>query len=73
MTNFLGLRCPKCDDGDRIDILVDLWVRVTDDGTDADASGNGDHDYTPDSTAVCGACGHCGTVRDFEPEGETES
>jgi hypothetical protein len=39
---------------------------VTDQGTDADASENGDHEYTPDSTASCTACGHYDTVREFE-------
>ena len=38
MSSFLDLRCPQCGDQDCIDILAEVWVRVTDDGTDADAS-----------------------------------
>jgi hypothetical protein len=64
--NCLDLRCPKCGDTDEIDIAAEVWVRVTRDGTDADASGNGDHLFEPHSPAQCGACGHHGVVRDFE-------
>ena len=32
MSNFLDLCCPKCDDTDRLDVLAEIWVRVTDDG-----------------------------------------
>jgi hypothetical protein len=73
MTNLFDMRCPKCRDTERIDIQARLWIRVTEDGTDADASKNGDHEWTPNSPALCGACGHCGTVRDFDPQDETES
>jgi hypothetical protein len=64
--NFLGLRCPCCGDAHSIDICAEVWVRVTADGTDADAAGDGSHDYTPQSPAMCGACGHCGQLEDFE-------
>ncbi len=73
MSNFLGLRCPQCGDQDRIDILAELWVRVTDDGTDADASGNGDITYTPKSTAQCGSCGHTARLAYFHPDDEVQS
>ena len=66
MANFLDMRCPQCGADDELDIRAELWIRVTGNGTDADASGSGDHEYTPDSTALCGSCGHCGTVREFE-------
>ena len=36
MSNFLDLRCPHCGDTNRIDIEVTVWVRVTENGTDAD-------------------------------------
>jgi hypothetical protein len=67
MSNFLDMRCPKYGDENRIDIEATLWVRVTEDGTVADASGNGQHDYTPKNLAFCGACLHGGTVADFSP------
>jgi hypothetical protein len=69
MTNFLNMRCPKCGDEDRLDIESTLWLRVTADGTDPDAAGRGDHDYTPMSPAICRACDHLGTVWDFERAG----
>ncbi len=70
MTNFLDLRCPKCGDAHHIDIEARLWIRVCLDGTDADASHNGDHEYTPRSAALCSSCWHCGTVREFSPLAE---
>jgi hypothetical protein len=72
MTNFLDMRCPKCGAEHGIDIQATVWIRVGEEGTDADASECGDQEYTPDSRALCTACGHCGCVRDFKPE-ETEA
>jgi len=69
MTNFLDMRCPNCGDEDRLDILASVWIRVCEDGTDADASRDGTHDFEPDSPVQCAACGHCGTVRQFEQAG----
>jgi ribosomal protein S27E len=70
MSNFFDMRCPKCGDEDHIDIAAEVWVRLTSDGTDADASACGDHIYTPESAAECGACGHHGTVAQFTPAQE---
>jgi hypothetical protein len=67
MSNCFDMRCPKCGGKDRIDIAATVWLRVTDDGTDADASRCGDHEFTPKSMAVCGACDHCATVAAFSP------
>ena len=66
MSNLFNMRCPKCGDESRIDILAEVWVRVAENGTDADAANNGDHHFTPESTAAC-YCGHWGTVADFTP------
>jgi hypothetical protein len=68
MSNLFDMRCPKCRDEERIDILAEVWIRVCQDGTDADASGCGDHLFTPKSTACCGACGHWETVGAFTPD-----
>jgi hypothetical protein len=68
--NFLDLRCPACGDDCSIDIVAQIWVRIAADGTDTDASHCGDHEFTPDSTAVCTACDRWGTVREFEPKDE---
>ena len=69
MTNFLDMRCPKCGNEDRLDIQASIWIRVCEDGTDADASCDGNQYYEPRSPAQCDACGHCGTVREFELAG----
>ncbi len=69
MTNFLDMRCPSCGDENRIDIQATVWTRVCADGTDVDAAGDGNHEYTPKSLAVCRACDHSGTVREFELAG----
>jgi len=66
MTNFLDMRCPQCGDETKIDIAATVWVRVCRDGTDADASRDGDHTYEPGSPAHCGHCGFHGTVEKFE-------
>ena len=73
MSNFLEMRCPKCGDENSLDIAATVWIRVCEDGTDADASRDGSHDYEPHSPARCGACGHCGTVREFELAGSATS
>lgn len=67
MSNFLDMRCPKCDDENRIDIAVTLWLRVAEYGTHFDTSGNGAYDYTLKSLASCDRCLHGGTVTDFSP------
>ena len=73
MSNFLDLRCPNCGDTDSIDILAALWVRVTPDGTDADASACGDHEWCDQSAASCDTCGHRGHLQDFQPTEEVPS
>lgn len=70
MTNFLDLCCPSCGDSDRLDVLATVWLRLTDDGTDADASHDGDHDYTPESPVTCHACGYAGRMAELA---ETET
>lgn len=62
--NFPDLCCPRCGDRDHIDILAQLWVRVTPGGTDT--AGNRDQLYTPESAATCGACNFDGTVAKFQ-------
>jgi hypothetical protein len=71
MSNFLDLRCPHCGETNPIDIQATVWLRVTENGTDADAdlSGNGDHEFTRESWTVCGECGEGGKLRHFETGG----
>lgn len=66
MTNFLDMRCPQCGDETGIDIAATVCVRVCRDGTDADASRDGDHTFESDSPAHCDHCGFHGTVEQFE-------
>ena len=68
MSNFLEMRCPQCGDQNNIDIQATVWIRVCQDGTDADASDCGDHEFTPESTACCNGCGHSATVAAFTPD-----
>ncbi|MCW6512517.1 hypothetical protein [Lichenifustis flavocetrariae] len=67
--HFLDLSCMKCGDTDEIDIEATVWIRVTEDGTDADAGSDGHHEYTPRSMASCGSCGHTERLYAFEPKG----
>ena len=68
MTNCFDLRCPKCDNGDQIDVSASVWVRVTHDGTDPDLSKDGTHEWGDDSPTHCAACCHSGKVTDFPAE-----
>jgi phage FluMu protein Com len=72
MTNFLNIHCPKCWTDNQIDIAATVWLRVTENGTDADESKDGQHDYTPRSDAACNACGYYGRLQDFEQDEEAE-
>ena len=36
MTNFLDMRCPKCGNENQLGIQASVWIRVCEDGTDAD-------------------------------------
>ena len=66
--NAFDMRCPKCGDASRIDVAATVWVRLTSDGTDADESAEGSHDWDDDSRARCNACDHEGAVKEFQPE-----
>ncbi len=68
MANFFNLRCPHCRRDDAIDIQALVWIRIGEDGTDADESHSGDHEYTDESLARCDACAHEGPVTEFEQE-----
>jgi hypothetical protein len=65
------MTCPQCGDDDRIDIAATVYVRLGLDGTDVAETENGDHEWDDDSTAVCNACGHTGTVRSFNTAAPT--
>lgn len=64
--NQFCLRCPKCKESDKIEIQALVYVRLTPDGTDADISINGDHEWDGSSDANCAGCGYSGVVHDFK-------
>lgn len=64
--NDLGLRCPRCGETDEINIHAKVWVRITEDGTDADLSVGTGHEWSDDSPALCSGCDYEGVVADFD-------
>lgn len=58
--------CPSCGKADQIDVAATVWVRITDNGTDADASSDGHQEYDGDSAASCGGCRWSGTLSEAE-------
>lgn len=63
--NWRGNVCPRCGGADHIDVAATVWVRLTNDGSDADESMNGDHEYDDDSDAQCNTCGYKGKLASF--------
>ena len=61
-------QCPKCGRDDQLDVAATLWVRLTEDGSDADESRDGSHEWDDNSAMICAACNHSGTVADFREE-----
>ena len=72
MDNCFDMQCPKCGESDRIDVYTRIWVRLTKDGTDADASEDGTHEWDDADRADCIACGHSGKVFTFRVENQEE-
>jgi RecJ-like exonuclease len=70
MTNCFEMKCPKCGSEDHIEIFATVCVRLTHDGTDADAAADGNHYWDDDSSARCDACNCLGTVKAFQPNEE---
>jgi hypothetical protein len=60
--NWCDARCPKCGSEDHVEVVAQIWVRMTQDGSDANHS---DHEYEDESPARCGACGYTGKFGDF--------
>jgi len=59
------MECPECKEDDGIDVSATVDVRLRPDGSDADASRNGDTEWDSKSPASC-ECGYCGLVEDFK-------
>jgi predicted nucleic-acid-binding Zn-ribbon protein len=70
MSNWMKVVCPKCGDGDYLDVTATLYVRLTWHGSDADESADGSHEYDEYSPVDCQACGWHGYMDDLKPETE---
>lgn len=62
MISTVDMRCPECGADNQLDIQALVWVRLTQDGTDAGASHDGSHQWDDDSSCRCDNCGWNGTV-----------
>lgn len=62
--NQFALRCPQCKSTGDIDVVAMISIRLVKDGSDADASRDGSHNWDSNSAANCG-CGFRGQVSDF--------
>jgi len=65
LDNDHGMKCPHCGSSNRIDVAATVWVRLCHDGTDIHEAANTGQEWTDNSSAYCGACGHGGTVASF--------
>lgn len=63
MSNQFNMQCPSCASAEHLDVVAQVWVRLTADGTDADESRDGSHEWDDDSACSC-ACGWHGKVGD---------
>lgn len=63
-------RCPKCQ-SDNLDVLVEVWARMTQDeegdgfSTDVTAGTFGDHEWSENSPMRCRDCDHCAIAGEF--------
>jgi hypothetical protein len=71
MDNQFDMTCPDCGHSDALDVAALVWVRLTRDGTDADASHDGSHEWDDDADCVCAACGWRGTVLNARRDDDT--
>jgi hypothetical protein len=68
VASYWKMRCPnpECKRDDALDVYATVCVRLTPDGSDADESGDGDHDWDGETGCVCRACNWSGKVSDTE-------
>jgi hypothetical protein len=65
VTTNWNMRCPKCGRDDKIDIAASVWIRLVSEGTDADQSHDGSHEWDDGSAAKCAACDYADKVATF--------
>lgn len=64
--------CPKCECTDQLDVQATVYLRILqeedseDIETDADASGDGTHEYFSNSYTVCRSCEYGGPLSTFD-------
>lgn len=61
--------CPQCKQDRHLDITALVDVRLTPNGTDADESDSGDHEWDDGSPCSCRNCCFEGKVKDFKAGG----
>jgi hypothetical protein len=68
VASYWKMRCPnpECKRDDALDVYATVCVRLMPDGSDADESGDGDHEWEGESGCVCRACNWSGKVCDTE-------
>lgn len=68
-TNCLeGLKCPECGYEDEILVYAEMWVSLTDDGTDSFADSlkhRSDVAYDENRDAECPNCQHVGRLKEW--------
>jgi len=72
MTQHHNFKCPNCEGCDHINVIVQCWARITDEGTDAGKPYAGSQIFDMTSRAACGRCSHFGKVADFMPDEEAD-
>ena len=68
-----GMICPSCWQDTSLDVQATVMVRLTVDGSDADESKFGDHEWDSDSRCICHNCDFTAEARCFEFGDEGES
>jgi hypothetical protein len=72
MTQRHNFKCPKCQSTSRINILIECWACITDDGTDTSQPQDGSHFFDGDSTVCCEGCGYASNAANFLPNTESD-
>ena len=62
-----GIRCPKCDSDDKLDIFATVLMRLTADGS-VESEGSDGHEWDSGSLIFCRECEHHGLVEEFTTE-----
>ncbi len=67
--NSWEMCCPKCGSDESVNVEVNKWILLTEDGTE-DSSLDLGNEWYEDSAARCSACDFEGIVKDFWVEDE---